>query len=225
MTAAAIERARLAVVLTTVAISVVGVVVLAFVPWSDWRTAVGLNAIENTLLIAHTVRTKDRLMLRLMAFGLAVGVAELAADAWLVDHTRTLDYSIGGGPMLWRSPAWMPLAWELVAVQIGYIGLRLTEWKLVPGLLLTGLIGAINIPFYEEMARKIHWWRYENCRMLLHTPYYIIVGEFFIAIALGYAARSVRRESWLLPIAAGLLAGLAIFASYAVAYELIDGLS
>ena len=56
---------------------------------------------------------------------------ELAADAWLVDYTRTLDYSIGGGPMLWRSPIWMPLAWEVVTVQFGYVGLRLWErsWR------------------------------------------------------------------------------------------------
>ena len=48
-----------------------------------------------------------------------VGLAELLADAWLVDYTRTLDYSIGGGPMIWRSPVWMPQAWEVVAVQFG----------------------------------------------------------------------------------------------------------
>ena len=41
------------------------------------------------------------------------------------DYTRTLDYSIGGGPMIWRSPLWMLLAWEVVAVQFGYIGLGL----------------------------------------------------------------------------------------------------
>jgi hypothetical protein len=29
--------------------------------------------------------------------------------------------------MIWRSPLWMPLAWEVVAVQFGYIGLRLWE--------------------------------------------------------------------------------------------------
>jgi len=35
-------------------------------------------------------------------FGLVAGIVELAADAWLVDGTRTLDYSVGGGPMIWR---------------------------------------------------------------------------------------------------------------------------
>jgi hypothetical protein len=62
-----------------------------------------------------------------MAFGLTAGIGELGADAWLVDFTRTLDYSSGGGPMLWRSPLWMTFAWEVVAVQFGYLGLRLRQ--------------------------------------------------------------------------------------------------
>ena len=68
-----------------------------------------------------------------------VGFGELPADAWLVDYTRTLDYSIGGGPMIWRSPLWMPLAWEVVAVQFGYIGLRLWERFGKIGLLMIAL--------------------------------------------------------------------------------------
>ena len=70
---------------------------------------------------------RDELLGRFVIFGLAVGITELAADTWLVDYTRTLDYSVGGGPMIWRSPLWMPLAWEVVALQFGYIGLRLWE--------------------------------------------------------------------------------------------------
>jgi hypothetical protein len=54
--------------------------------------------------------------------------------------------------MIWRSPLWMPLAWEIVAVQFGYIGLRLWERFDKTGLLMIGLLGAIN----EEMARRLH---------------------------------------------------------------------
>lgn len=82
-------------VIATIVISVIAVSLLAFAPWSDWRTGAAL------------------------LFGVVVGLTELVADAWLVDYTRTLDYSIGGGPMIWRSPLWMPLAWEVVAVQFG----------------------------------------------------------------------------------------------------------
>lgn len=98
--APAIERARLAVVLATIAISVGGVLLFAMAPWSDCRTGLLLNLIENAIFVAFSLRYRDRLILQLMLFGLAVGVAELPADAWLVASTGTLDYSLGGGPMI-----------------------------------------------------------------------------------------------------------------------------
>jgi hypothetical protein len=217
------EHARLAVVLTTIAISIAGVILFSFAPWSDWRTGLLLSIVENAILIGFSITTGDRLIPHLMLFGLAVGSSELLADAWLVDATRTLDYSPGGGPMIWRSPAWMPLAWEVVAVQLGYLGLRLFEWRKGLGLLLAGVIGAINIPFYEEMALKVRWWRYADCRMFLHTPYYIILGEFLIAVVIAALAGQTRYERWSRSILAGLLAGLGIFACYALGYFAMEG--
>ena len=104
--------------------------------------------------------------------------------------------------MIWRSPLWMPLAWEVVAVQFGYVGLRLWKRFGKTGLLVIGLLGAINIPFYEEMARRIHWWQYSGCRMISYTPWHIIVGEFGIALVfalLGEPFGEIRGASPLLP--------------------------
>jgi len=143
-----LERGRLWVVLATIVINIVAVSLLMFAPWSDWRTGAALNIVDNCLLVGFVLVRSDALLLRFLVFGLVIGFAELPADAWLVDYTRTLDYSIGGGPMIWRSPLWMPLAWEVVAVQFGYIGLRLWERFGKTGLLMIGLLGAINIPFY-----------------------------------------------------------------------------
>lgn len=140
-------------------------------PRSDWRPGLALNVVDNCLLIGFAFIKRDALLARFLLFGLVVGFAELPADAWLVDYTRTLDYSIGDGPMIWRSPVWMPLAWEVVSVQFGYIGLRLREQFGKAGLLMIGLLGAINIPSYEEMARKIHWWQYRGCRMISFMPW------------------------------------------------------
>ena len=130
------------------------------------------------------------MLARFMVFGLAVGFAELAADAWLVDYTKTLDYSVGGGPMIWRSPLWMPFAREVVAVQFGYIGLWL--WKRCGrwGLVTIGLLGAVNIPYYEEWRAASIGGQYRDCRMLSFTPYYIILGEFGIAIFLGATGKT-----------------------------------
>ena len=170
-----LERERLLFVIATITINVVAVSLLTFAPRSDWRTGAALNFVDNCLLIGFALVRCDALLGRFLIFGLAVGLTELAADAWLVDYTRTLDYSIGGGPIIWRSPIWMPLAWEVVAVQFGYIGLRLWERFGKTGLVMIGLLGAINIPFYEEMARRIHWWQYNGCKMISFTPWYIIL--------------------------------------------------
>jgi hypothetical protein len=221
---AALERGRLRVVIATIVINIVAVSLLAFAPWSDWRTGAALNIVDNFLLVGFTVLRRDPLLARFLLFGLVVGFTELPADAWLVDYTRTLDYSIGGGPMIWRSPVWMPLAWEVVAVQFGYIGLRLWERFGKLGLLMIGLLGAINIPFYEEMARRIHWWQYGGCRMISFTPWYIILGEFGIALAFALLARTLRRGSWLMAVAAGVAGGISIFACYALALLITDRL-
>lgn len=219
-----LERKRLIVVLATIVINVVAVVLFSFVSWSDWRTGLALNLFDNLILIMYAVRFRDRMMGQLMIFGMVVGFVELAADAWLVDVTKTLDYSIGGGPLLWRSPVWMPFAWEIVTVQFGYIGLRLFETWHGAGLLLAGVLGGINIPFYEEMALRIHWWKYGQCRMLMHTPYYIIVGEFLIVLCLALAARCVRNEKGWKTFLAGVVGGVSIFVCYALAFGLTDRL-
>ena len=219
-----LERDRLLIVVATIVINIAAVSLLTLAPWSDWRTGTALNLIDNSLLIGFVILKRDALLARFLLFGIVVGFTELAADAWLVDYTRTLDYSIGGGPMIWRSPVWMPLAWEVVAVQFGYIGLRLWERFGKTGLLLIGLLGAINIPFYEEMARRIHWWRYAGCRMISFTPWYIILGEFGIALVFALLARRLRHGSWRVAVVAGLTGGLSIFACYAVAFLITDRL-
>ena len=218
-----LAAARLRTVLATIFLNIFAVGLLAFAPWSDWRTGLALNVLDNAILIAFAARHRDGFLVRLMFFGLAVGFTELAADAWLVDWTRTLDYSIGGGPMLWRSPAWMPFAWEIVAVQFGCLGLWLWERLGARGLAAIGVLGAINIPYYEEMARRIHWWTYAGCRMISNTPLYIILGEFLIAIALAILAKQVRRGGHGAALFAGVIGGAAIFAGYVIAYGITDG--
>ena len=223
-TDAALERGRLRIVIATIVINVMAVSLLTFAPWSDWRTGAALNFVDNWLLIGFALVRRDVLLWRFLIFGTIVGFTELTADAWLVDYTRTLDYSAGGGPMIWRSPVWMPLAWEVVAVQFGYIGLRLWERFGKTGLVMIGLLGAINIPFYEEMARRIHWWEYSGCRMISYTPWYIIIGEFGIALVFALLARNLRRDSWRVAVVAGVAGGASIFVCYAAAFLITDRL-
>ena len=69
-----------------------------------------------------------------------------------------------------------------------------------------------------------HWWQYSGCRMFSFTPWYIIVGEFGIALALALLAGTLRRGSWRTAVTAGVGAGLSIFVCYAVALFLTDRL-
>src|SRR6201987_6365185 len=101
-----LERERLLVVIATILINVIAVSLLTFAPWSDWRTGAALNFVDNCLLVGFVLVRRDMLLARFLLFGIVVGFTELAADAWLIDYTRTLDYSIGGGPMIWQSPVW-----------------------------------------------------------------------------------------------------------------------
>ncbi|HTH50199.1 MAG TPA: hypothetical protein VMB21_21980, partial [Candidatus Limnocylindria bacterium] len=104
------------------------------------------------------------------------------------------------------------------------IGERLMRWRPGAGLLLTALLGAVNIPYYEEMARRIHWWRYSGCRMISGTPYYIIVGELVIAAAFALLVPWVRRGRPGATFAAGAVGSALIFAAYAGAFFLTDRL-
>jgi hypothetical protein len=218
------DQGHLRIVVATIVINIVAVALLTFAPWSDWKTGLALNLVDNLLLLGYVAMHRDMLLARFMVFGLAVGFTELAADAWLVDYTRTLDYSIGGGPILWRSPLWMPFAWEIVAVQFGVVGLWLWQRFSGWGLATIGLLGALNIPYYEEMARRINWWEYRDCRMISYTPYYIILGEFGIAILLALLAKRLVRGNWTTALWAGAGGGAGIFVCYAIAYGLTDGL-
>ena len=209
------------VVIATIVINVIAVSLLTFAPWSDWRTGAALNFVDNCLLVGFVVVRRDALLARFLLFGVVVGLTELAADAWLVDYTRTLDYSIGGGPMIWRSPLWMPLAWEVVAVQFGYIGLRLWERFGRTGLLMIGLLGAINIPFYEEMARRIHWWQYSP-KALGNDLVYAVVhhsrrvrNRGGVRIASANSCGVIRGST---PLSAASLVEHPIFVCYAVRF-------
>jgi hypothetical protein len=90
------------------------------------------------------------------------------------------------------------------------------------GLLMIGVLGAINIPFYEEMARRIHWWQYSGCRMISFTPWYIVLGEFGIAITFALLARTLRGGSWREAVLAGMAGGFLIFVYYAAAFWITD---
>ena len=198
-------------VLAGAALSVCGSALSALRPGLGGKTAIGLNLANLVLLAAYLLLKKDRAMARLLLFGFVFGAVELLADALCVRMTKTLDYSPARSAMLLESPWWMPGAWAIVALQTGYLGAwALDRWGWIKGSALALLIGTVQIPFYEELAYHAHWWRYQNCRMLGHTPLYIILAEGLIVAGIAPLARLVLEKSSNVKAAAilGALAGL-----------------
>ncbi|MEQ9168004.1 MAG: hypothetical protein RLO12_17215, partial [Fulvivirga sp.] len=100
------------------------------------------------------------LILRLLIIGTVAGVMELVTDHYLVDIIHSLVYP-GNEPMIWSSPAYMPMAWSNVILQLSFIGVMLTEkFKLTKASIILGVAGGMYIPLYEHLANNAGWWWY-----------------------------------------------------------------
>jgi hypothetical protein len=224
------ENSRRRVVLAGVALSVCGSILAAPWPSLGGKSAIALNLANLSLLAAYFFRKRDRVLGRLLLFGFVFGALELLADALCVRMSKTLDYSPARSAMLWESPWWMPNAWAIVALQTGYLGAwALNRWGWMKGLVLALLLGTIQIPFYEELAYHASWWRYQNCRMLGHTPLYIILTEGLIVAGVAPLARLVLstpsniKTATILGAFAGMWTTLAGMLGYGVAEFIPNG--
>lgn len=192
----------------------------SLVGWG-WPTATIISFGVVALFVGYVWRQHDNFVARIILFSLATGWVELLADQWLVDVTGTLVY-LPGGPFVWRSPLYMPFAWTVVTTQLGYIGWWLSKrYSMIFASVLLGVIGAINIPLYEQWAKGANWWFYRNTSMLGNTPWYIISGEFLIASTLPAAMSLVEKRDWRVSVLAGVAQGLWIWATYALAFWLL----
>jgi hypothetical protein len=186
-----------------------------------WPTAAIISFGMALIFVWYVWRRNEFLLGRILLFALATGWTELLADRWLVETTGTLFY-LPGGPFVWRSPLYMPFAWTVVVTQLGYIGWWMGKrWGIPVASLLTALIGAVNIPLYEQWARNANWWYYRNTPMLGNTPWYIIGGEFLIALSLPAAISQFEKKHWSVSICAGIGQGLWVWISYGLAFRLL----
>jgi hypothetical protein len=215
-----------AAVLGSVVISVVGDLVAARLALG-WPTSVALTGIVGTYFLAlGLLRPAWRGLLgRLFIVGLMAGVIELFTDAAGERVVHSLSYP-PGEPLLWASPFYMPLAWALVLMQLGYLGWRLRglageHLPLWGAVLLTALAGALLVPYDEEMAYHAGWWQYAQAPRLGHTPFYVVLFEGAVAAALPllYFHLEQRRHSY--AVAMGLLLGLWMPCAALIAWLLI----
>lgn len=189
---------------------------------TGWVTALILSFLVLIVDFIYIIKKDDEFLGKLIIFGLAAGATELLADAWLVEQTKTLFYE-AGEPLLVDSPIYMPIAWAVVLVQIGYIGYWIAQRKgLFAGTLSAGVIGGVIIPIYESCAKGAGWWYYNDPQhMFWNAPYYIILGEFILALALPSLFMQVRKRQFYWAVPLGVVMGLWIWAAYFIALRLV----
>ena len=179
-----------------------------------WWTAVLTDAIflgylGSSIAVGVTIGRRRwwSLVERLLLLGLVAGIVELATDAAGELVARSLVYP-AGEPMLWLSPAYMPISWMVVLTLLGYLGWRLAGWlPLWLAMALCGLAGALIVPFYEECAWHAGWWHYTTQPQIGHTPIYVLLFEGAVAALLPLLVRKIERQSLPWVAARGLLLG------------------
>jgi hypothetical protein len=181
-----------------------------------WEFAAAMSFGLMLIYVAYAFLMKEELLKRVILFALVAGFTELIADKWLVDVTKTLVY-YPDEPFIVRSPVYMPFSWAAILTSIGYtshlISKHEDKWKTIA---LTVLMGGIIIPIFECWAYFAQWWWYQNCDMVYHVPYYIILGEAIICVTLAGVIHAIENKSFLWAMALGIFQGLWIWLSYYV---------
>ncbi len=188
-----------------------------------WTAAAASTALLWAILVAYLLRTGDPIIGRLLFFGLLVGFGELPADHFGVVTTQTLVYP-PGPPLIWDSPFYMPFAWAIIFVQLGYVAWYAgRRYNLAAVCVALAVIGGINIPVYEFLAKFADFWFYQNTPMLFGvTPYYVILAESLLTLALPLVVLplSERTRAGLL-IALAAVESLWIFVAGWIAFALV----
>lgn len=217
-----LESRRLKLIILTLVMNITGDLVASWLKLG-WQAAVFITFSVILIILFYIVRDNDKLFGRLFFFGLIVGFGELLSDFWAVDVQQTLVYP-PDEPFIWKSPFYMPFAWTILMVQLGYIAIWITDrWGLIKAILLIGLLGGINIPIYEYLAKNAGFWHYQNSHMIFKdtTPIYVIGGEVLLAIALPIIVLKVKKApmQWIVPL--GILQALWIWISTIISFKLL----
>ncbi len=186
----------------------------AWMSWGAWSAYVCV-ALTSVLYLTHVAWRRRDILKNLLVFGIVAGLTELAADWWLVSITKTLHYE-PWGPFIVDSPAYMPMSWAGILLSMGFFGwLTSRTHGLARGVLFSTVVTGIYVPVYEGLAHYARWWTYSGVPMLSVVPWYIIIGEALVGAAMTPLVMFlIDRKSMLSAAAAGVAAGLCIWAAY-----------
>jgi hypothetical protein len=214
------DAKRLTFVVLTMVISLAGSIVSALID-GGWLSATILNVVVDLLIIWYIVTNRDVFLGKLLVMGIVGGIIELLfSDPWAVNG-GTLVYE-RGGIFIIDSPLYMPLGWAYVLLQIGYLSWWVLQQRgVVASVLVATILGGTNIPTYEALARSAHWWYYQHVPMIVGAPYYVILGEAFIGLALPFIVKplAVRGFGW--SVVLGMALGGWTYVSAIIAYRLV----
>lgn len=204
--------------------------VLTSTQW--WKSAVFAVALNLSLYAAYITMNRDWTLLRWLAVAVVAGYVELFADWWLVTQAgpmteagRIGNLIYGPMPKIWKSPAYMPLAWAGVLVQLMALGAWLRDrWGTTKATIVVAVAGGAYIPIYEHLARSAEWWIYVRTPMAFsNAPWYIIAGEGILCIPLIWVATRAERANLPRLVAYGALVGFGIFVAYWIGFTVTGG--
>lgn len=188
---------------------------------AGWFSAFSLAVGMYVVISGFALWQKDQFLYRLLLFGLVAGAVELLADCWLVQSTGTLIYP-ENEPMIACSPLYMPFAWAVVLIQVGYLGWLISGHKpLWVSMLATMGLGLLFIPLFEHWAYGAGWWYYIDTPMVFNTPYFIILGEGLICMMLPLLFKLQAHKKYTMAIFLGAAQGFWIWLAYFVSYSII----
>ncbi|WP_258104291.1 DUF6989 domain-containing protein [Marinoscillum sp. MHG1-6] len=171
------------------------------------------------IYVLYCIISKDKVLIHLVLFATIAGFLELFTDHYLVDGINSLVYP-GKEAMIWSSPAYMPLAWANVIIQLGYYGLllnRLRGWGL--SAIIMGLAGAFYIPLYEHLAKGAGWWwYYQNVPMVFNAPVYVIICEGLISLSLPFLLLKSEQKGYGFTSIMAVICGIWIYLSAVLSY-------
>lgn len=208
-------------IIATISLTLAITLLSAHFAWgyiSAFWLAIGMYA----AIAAFAFVAQDALLKKLLVFGLVAGLGELLSDAWLVNGIGSLVYPATEAK-IWASPNYMPFAWAVVLIQVGYVSwLFVQRFSFIPATGLAFILGASFIPVFESSAKAAGWWYYQpTSPMIFNAPIYIIVAEGIITSVLPLVYQQISQRRMGFAAIAGGIHGLWIFASYFLMYQFL----
>lgn len=202
---------------------------LAAIVWSlhvaesNWRTACVLFLCKDLIYVTYAIRSHDRWVQRLLLFQAVLTGFNFVEDWLLVSALQVTHYDLPAShpPTLWHTPIFGVVAWPAMTMELAIAGAWLVGRLRGLGVLVSCMVGMAMIPCYDELALRLNWWRYGGARLLLHTPYFVIVAEGLLAGAIGWAALRLRAGGFRHAVRLGVIVGSYLVATTCLSYVLL----